>query len=94
MTGTRLCPSIPKTRWLVVTDSLRWIGAHIQQIQVLITIYLEADDEEVRRARRNPVLDIVAEGRTSEQFQVMEDCLALLQPLRSLCDRLEGRIAT
>jgi hypothetical protein len=94
MTSTRRCPSIPNTRWLYVTDSLRWIGSHIQQIQALITIYPEADDEEVRRARWNPVLDIVAEGRASEQFRVMEDCLALLRPLRSLCDRLEGRSAT
>jgi hypothetical protein len=94
VTGTRRCPSIRQTRWLCVTDSLCWIGSHIQQIQALIIVYLEADDEELRRARRNPVLDIVADGRASEQFQVMENCLALLQPLRSLCDRREGRSAT
>jgi hypothetical protein len=94
MTATRRCPSIRKTRWLYVTDSPRYIGSHIQQIQALITIYLEADDDEVHRPRRNPVVDIVAEGRASEQFQVMEDCLAVLQPLRSLCDRLKGRSAT
>jgi hypothetical protein len=94
MTGTRRCPSIPTIRCLYVTDSLRWIGYHIQQIHVLVTIHLEADDEELRRARQNPVLDIVTEGRASEQFQVMEDCLAVLQPLRSLCDRREGRSAT
>jgi hypothetical protein len=94
MTGTRSCPSIPETRWLNVTDSLRWVGFHIQQIHALMAIYLEADDEEVHRARRNAVLDIVTEGRASEQFEVMEDCLALLQPLRSLCDRREGRSTT
>ena len=57
-------------------------------------VYLEGDDEEIQRARRNPVLDILREGDDAERFQLMEDCLALLQPLRLLCDRLERRNAT
>ena len=48
----------------------------------------------MQRARRNSVLDILREGDDAERFQLMEDCLALLQPLRLLCDRLERRNAT
>jgi hypothetical protein len=43
---------------------------------------LDGDDEEIQRARRNSVLDILREGEDAERFQLMKDCLALLQPLR------------
>jgi hypothetical protein len=52
-------------------------------------VYLESDDEEVQRARRNPVLDILAQGDEAQRFQLMEDCLALVQRFRSIRDRLE-----
>jgi hypothetical protein len=39
-------------------------------------VYLEGDDEEIQRARRNPVLDILREGEDAERFQLMDDCLA------------------
>jgi hypothetical protein len=76
MAGTKRCPSIPETRWLSATDFLRWIGSHIPEIRNLITVSLEGDDEEIQRAQRNPVLDILREGEDAERFQLMEDCLA------------------
>jgi hypothetical protein len=94
MPGTKRCPSVPKTRWLYATDSLRWISTHLQDIRSLVAIYREADDEEIRRLKRNPILDLLGEDDVEEQFQAMADCLCLLQPLRSLCDRLEQRDAT
>jgi hypothetical protein len=94
MAATKHCPSIPKTRWLYATDSFLWIQAHIPDIQSLITVYRNGDDLEIQRARRNPVLNILAEDHDDDQFQAMEDCLSLLQPLRFLCDRFEQRNAT
>jgi hypothetical protein len=52
-------------------------------------VYLEGDDEEIQRTRRNPILDVLREGEDADPFRLMEDCLARLQSLRLLCDRLE-----
>jgi hypothetical protein len=86
LAGTKRCPSIPKSRWLDATDSLRSIGSHIPEIRNLIMVCLEDEEEEIQRVRRNPVFDIVREGDDAERFQLMEDCLSLLQLLRLLCD--------
>jgi hypothetical protein len=93
MAETKHCPSIPKTRWLYATDSLRWIQVHIPNIQIIITVYRNGDDLEIQRAR-NPVLNILAADHDDDQFQAMEDCLSLLQLLRSLCNRFEQRNAS
>jgi hypothetical protein len=94
MAGTKHCLSIPKTRWLYATDSLRWIQAHMPDIQSLITVYRNGNDLDIRRARRNPVLNILAEDHDDDEFQAMEDCLFLFQRLRFLCHRFEQRNAT
>jgi hypothetical protein len=46
------------------------------EIRNLMMVYLEGDDEEIERPRRNPVLDILREDEDAERFQLMEDCLA------------------
>jgi hypothetical protein len=81
MVGTQRCPSIPKTRWRYAADSLRWIVSQVPQLRNLRLVYREGDEEEGRRARRNPLLDILREDDDAEQFHLMGHCLALLQPL-------------
>jgi hypothetical protein len=89
MAGTKHCLSIPKTRWLYTTDSLRWIQTHIPDIQNLIKLYRNGNNLEIQRVRRNLALNILAEDHDDDQFQAMENCLSLFQPLRSLCNRFE-----
>jgi hypothetical protein len=62
-------------------------------IETLITVDREGYDAEIRRAHRNPALDVLAEGDHADQFHAMNDCLSLLERLRSLCDGLEQRDA-
>jgi hypothetical protein len=65
-TVVKRCPSIRKTRWLCAPDSFRWIGSHLREIGNVIMVYLEGDDEEIHLPRRNPLLDILAEGGDAE----------------------------
>jgi hypothetical protein len=88
------CPSIPKTRWLYATDPLRWIAEHISDIQTLIQLYQTGEDAEINRAHRNHALDILSEADHIQQFKILDDALRLLEPLRTLCDRLERRNAS
>jgi hypothetical protein len=88
------CPSIRKTRWLYATGPLQWLLAHFTEIQNLIAIYHEGDDEEMQRAHRNPVLAILSDEICIQHFPKIADALRLLEPLRTLCDRLERRDAS
>jgi hypothetical protein len=53
---------------------------------MLITVDQVGDDEEIRQTHRNIVLDTIAEANHAQQFQAMDDCVFLREPLRSLYD--------
>jgi hypothetical protein len=74
LAGMKRCPSILETHCIHATDSLHWIGSHPPEVRNLIMVDLEG--EEVHRAPRFPVWDILAERDHAKEFQLMEDCIA------------------
>jgi hypothetical protein len=81
MSGMKCYPSIPD-HIFHIPDPI----SHILEMRNLMMVDLEFDEEEIQLARRDPMLDILAEDEDAEIFQFIKDCLARLQPSRSLCD--------